>query len=463
MATSARGKAREGVRGAPLARWTAAAVLSVAAACSSYRPRPLQTDMEWARLESVRLGDLVAPRGPAEALGDMPAFDYSDGLSPDEAAAVAVALNPELRAFRAGRGVAEGQLIEAGLLPNPELDGRWTNLSGAIAGELSVLFDLSEALATRGPRTERARARIEEVRWEVADREWQLANDVRAAWIALAYAGEALALLRSQGAVAGRTVDILRARREAGSATELDIVVAESERAEVTRQERRLAGNQRLALERLNALLGLPPAHETRIGGGGIGYTALDEAERGDAGQLRIRRPDLQAAEKAYLVAENELHVAYRRRWGNIGLGPSTDSAGGSVDWGVALSWVIPVFHLNQGEIDVRAAERHQRREAYVALLHRARAELQETWSERVAINDELAVLFSEVAPHLDRSIELAEAAFRGGELDLLQVLLLQSRALDRKRETLERLRDFQLAGVAHKRALGPPQPDTGS
>jgi hypothetical protein len=43
------------------------------------------------------------------------------GLGPDQAAILAVILNPKLRADRDRRGLAVAQLIQAGILPNPTI------------------------------------------------------------------------------------------------------------------------------------------------------------------------------------------------------------------------------------------------------------------------------------------------------------------------------------------------------
>ena len=97
-------------------------VLLFATGCAVYEPKPLDPDEEWRRLEAVSLEELA--RGPAgdgnAGAGPHTAFNYSDGLSIDEAAGLAVVLNPDLRAFRFEKGIAEGQLVGAGLLPNPE-------------------------------------------------------------------------------------------------------------------------------------------------------------------------------------------------------------------------------------------------------------------------------------------------------------------------------------------------------
>jgi outer membrane protein, heavy metal efflux system len=48
-------------------------------------------------------------------------FDSRNGLSPDEAAILAVIANPKLRASRDQRKLAAAQLLQAGILPNPQL------------------------------------------------------------------------------------------------------------------------------------------------------------------------------------------------------------------------------------------------------------------------------------------------------------------------------------------------------
>ena len=49
------------------------------------------------------------------------AIDGRDGFTPDELAVMAVIVSPGLRALRDQRGVAQAQVLQAGLLPNPQL------------------------------------------------------------------------------------------------------------------------------------------------------------------------------------------------------------------------------------------------------------------------------------------------------------------------------------------------------
>lgn len=66
------------------------------------------------------------------------AIDLRDGVGPDEAAVLAVVLNPSLRALRAARGVASAEMLNAGLLPGPVLSiGADVPSGGVTAGAVT--------------------------------------------------------------------------------------------------------------------------------------------------------------------------------------------------------------------------------------------------------------------------------------------------------------------------------------
>ena len=116
----------------------------------------------------------------------------------------------------------------------------------------------------------------------------------------------------------------------------------------------------------------------------------------------------------------------------------------------------VPIFNRNQGEIAVTTARREQLRRTYVALMHQARGELFDVWQQIDRLDAELKLYFSEVAPRLQKSLDLTEKAFDAGNLDLFPVILLQGRILDSKRGILETLRDHQQAKIDLMQATGP-------
>src|SRR6266700_3824842 len=87
--------------------------------CASYKPEPLCPSEAQARLKRFSLADFAAEYAKAKPAEILP--DISEGLGPDEVGAAAMAFNP---ALKAKEGVACGQLITAGLYPNPTFDNK---------------------------------------------------------------------------------------------------------------------------------------------------------------------------------------------------------------------------------------------------------------------------------------------------------------------------------------------------
>src|SRR5438067_2604542 len=65
---------------------------------------------------------------------DAMTLDLREGISADEAAVIAVFLNPALRATRDRRGLATAQLIAAGVLPNPQVGYTRERVTGGSTG-----------------------------------------------------------------------------------------------------------------------------------------------------------------------------------------------------------------------------------------------------------------------------------------------------------------------------------------
>ena len=438
-----------------------ALVLLLTVGCVAFQPVPLGPDSEWRRIERIRLDDLVARPEVEGALlkKPLPKFDYTDGLSADEAAGLAIVMNPELRAFRVERDIAAGQLVGAGILPNPDIEARWIDAADSSAGnwEVSFDFDLTDALLLRGPRQATARLRVGQINWDVAHREWQLAHQVRLAFVDWLFWDEAIRLNDRQQQFAERTRAIIAAKKEHGAATELDVILTEIELAGVERRAKRLQGEQKRALQRLNLLLGLPPDHPTRLQKPEkpLAYAPISESIE-ELAETLVNRPDLKAAEAGYQIAQHELHLARRAALPHIGIGPSFEHEGDEDSLGVTLSIELPVFNRNQGEIIAGRAKRKRRRLSYAALLHSARAELYIAWSKWQTLDAELKHYFENVAKKMDRSLQLTENAFNAGEVDLLQVLIIQGRVLRSKRELLTKLRDFHHAKLEVQVAAWP-------
>lgn len=428
-------------------------VLSLAAC--GYRAKPLDVAGIQRELEGLRLESITLQRSrQTDSSRD---FDYSDGLSADEAAAVALALNPELRARRAEQGIANAQLLEAGLLPNPDLDAR-VLFNGVTSSEATLLFDLTDALIARGPRKARATRRLEEVRWSIATDEWAVVNETRRAWIDVAIAAEGTALQERNLALLLETAQVASARQAQGEGTELDVVQAQADSANARILVYRRRGEHDLALRRLNGLLGLTPSHVTRLQdpATALALTPFQADINVAVAALPSRRPDLRAAEAAYGVSEADLRLAYRLRIPRLRFGPSLDDGESGASVGIGIGLEVPIFNRGQAAIRERDERREQARQAYVSRLLRAQEEVYEAWIGATTASTELATWMTEVLPRLNREVELVQASLQAGEIDLFRVLTSQGRLVSSRVQYLERLRDQLHAINRWNEAVGP-------
>ncbi len=430
--------------------------------CTVYSPQPLEPEVEWKRLESLRIDNLLAPGAPGVGLPgeSLPAFDYSNGLSSEEAAGLAVVLSPALRAVRLKAGIAEAQIIAAGALPNPEVDTKWlvpTNAS-VWKGEVNAAIDLTQILLRRGLEKERARLHVEEVRWDIAAEEWKTAARAKLAWIDLVYADEALTLFQETRGVRERTLQGIRERQRVGDSSLMQTLLAEVDLAEADREGARLRGQRKLALQALNALLGLPPNHDTRIEkpANPLVYAPaqIDRTGLGDA--LWRRRPELLAAFKAHEGAERELQIACRKQFPGLKLGPSFERDGSQNLLGFNAALEIPIFNRNQGEIAEKTAARDEARKLFEVELASARADLESALAVLDTSEAELKLTFEELSPRLMKMLEMTQRALQAGDVSLFEVLTMQRRLLEARAEVTKSLRDFHRARVEVDRAAGP-------
>lgn len=444
-------------------RLAGAATLALASACSSYEDRPIVEREILRDLQAIRLEALK----PVAAVGTAGAtFDATDGLSQDEAVAVAVHLNPELRAARKERGIAEGELVAAGLLPNPQLQVTYVFLESFTKNLPTSGFEVGLAWSPPRPgeigaKEARAQARIDEVRAQVAGLEWQLASEVRKAHLTLWAAEERLRVLDASLKLRERIREFIRARRELGDANRLDVNLVEIEYLDVLRERTAVANERDRARYELNRLLGLPPPAEYRLQGTGdpLAYRPLRVAPPALELIMLEHRPDLLAAKNEHEQAQQSLRLAYIRRipWFWFGPAFTRDELEGKIQnrFGVTLGVELPIANLNQGEIAIGEAAREKLYQAFAAKVHQARAEVNEALRNIRAQERLIRIFQDSIKPALDENAELTEAGFTKGELNLVQLITTQDKVLKSRRESLDAQLEYWRAVYDLERALG--------
>ncbi len=458
----------------PVSPWASAVAIALAisqalamglAGCVSYEPRPLDPAVELAALGQQSLVGFVVERGrPGAETDAAPApFDLSDGLSESELVAIALTLNPELRAKRLEVGEAQALQIAAGLWPNPQVGiGARPGIGGTAGYNLDA--DLLLELLRPGDRAARkdiAEARMAEAEAGILAEEWKLVAETRLQGMQVLAAEQTVALLKEETALRERALELVRRRKELGEGIELDVSAAELEVAEVRRDLRHADTELGTAYRELNRLLGLPPAYALRLTDSGrpLTITVFDELSDEDVDQrLLAGRFDLRALERAYERAEHELRLAVYRQYSRFLLGPSFghESDGGKF-FGLGLGLELPIFDRNQAELAEKLNQRERARADYVARLHALRADAYEARGRLRGARLEVEAQEAEVLPLVQRNQELFEGAFRARELNVLDWVTAQQRALRARRAYIESLVRYRNTVIQFEAATGVP------
>lgn len=406
------------------------AACMVLGGCAGYQAQPLVTQAALA--PDVAALDRTRP-GASPIPADRP-------LTPADVALLAVQNSPDLRATRTQRGVAQAQVIEVGLLPDPVLAGNYGVLlagpgfANAIGATLTA--DIA-SLITRPARRRAAQASAMQVDANVVWQEWQTISRAQTLAIDLVEQGrllrrldETLALLQRRGDIAAQALAQGNTTLQvvAPFAVELTALQTEYYAAALAQEQR---------WQELDALLGLQPNVRPRLSAElrvpGIG---ADEAARLLA-TLPQRRPDLIALQLGYASQEATLRAAVLGQFPALTLGPNYGSDTTRVQTlGPSVSVGLPLFNRNRGQIAIGRATREQLREEYAARRAAAdggvRALLANLGLLQRQLDDACAGLGQARARAAD-----ADRALRAGLLDQLSYVQLVSARLGKERQVI--------------------------
>ena len=455
----------------PYVRAVALLVVALVAlgGCARYTARPLVPDAVRASL-AVPSPDSLAVRAARlqhPVLAPV-ALDLSDGLTPDEAAAVAVLINPALRARRATRGVVAAQLFAEGLLPPPSVAASADfpvngDSTTQVAVGLGLSLDLN-ALITRGARLASAEAIRDSTDLGIAYAEWQVAQQARLSAYRLVFLGRQQALLAVEVAALEESLDLLNEAERRRLITEVDRAAAEA-----AFRDARLTAldvDQQAAAEHFALLSALGFPADTTVT---VQPVALPDPEVPPfavlAGGLDSLRLDLRALRLGYASGEATLRAAVLGQFPalNVGLNVARNDAG-LVTVGPAVSAGLPflglgkrlLFDRNQGGIAVATATRELLFAEYAARRRDAEVQLAGTASslDFARRRVEAARLAYETRRHL---VEIYGQALLFGQADVVTYYTARVDALALALQLLQAEQAVAETAIALELAAGHP------
>lgn len=455
-ATSARNAVRYGAL---------ALCLLTQASCVRYEARPLVPENELGMLRSRTLNGLhveyAAPHSDQAATTHI--FDPSDGVDESELAAVALTLNPSLRAKRLAIGEAQALLVNAGVLPNPDLAAFVRPGVGGSSGTalgFDALFGLLR-LGERDAARSLAQSRVDLTHADVLAAELRTVSDVRLARIRLLAAQASARLHEEELALRNDALALVRRQRELGEATEISLALVELDATGVDRQLRDARATVESEGRSLHALLGVPSTLELDLTQSETELTFTIVPDPSDDeldARLLAGLGELHAHASEYASAEEELRLAVARQGPRFGIGLSYEKdVDGSEGLGLGASIEVPLFDRNQGEIAEKHAQRERERAEYIAALHLHRARAIEARAQMRRARADVERQEREVMPLIRRTESLFEAALRARELSAFEWLNARTRAIQSRRDALDALTRYATASVELDAATGTP------
>jgi outer membrane protein, heavy metal efflux system len=384
-----------------------------------------------------------------------------------QASAVQIALlnNRELQATYEELGIAQADLVAAGLLRNPVFSGgiRFIEGGGQAELELSVAQDFLGILYL--PLRRRiAAAGFEAAKLRVAGAVLDLAGEVKAGYYTLQGAQQ---LLEMRGTVLEATrasFDLAQRLHEAGNIRDLDLA---NERDLYEQAKLDLAAAQldvAETREHLNTLLGLwGSATDWRTAGRlpdvpakPVLFAELEGRAIAQSLELGVTRAEIdRIAERLGLERSTRLLST-----GEVGVVAEREN--GSWEIGPELTIPLPLFDQGQAAIARATAEFRRLEELYAAGAIAIRSEVRSVASRVSMLKAREAYYRAVILPLRQQILDETQKQYNAMQVGAFQLLQAKQQQIDAGSQYIETLRNYWIANAALEQLLSGRRPSFG-
>ena len=382
-------------------------------------------------------------------------------LTAERAVQIAFLNNRDLQARFEEIGIAQADLVQAGLLSNPSLAASFRFPNRPPSGtniEYSVAQNLLELLVL--PLRKRvAAAQLAQTETHVADEVLKLAAEVKTAFYTVQAREQLLDRLTTISETSQTAVEFARRLHDAGNPSDLELPNQqgsyEQSHLEVAQAELQVRRDR----ERLNRLLGL--------WGPNTNWTMSDHlpelpAHEGSLQHLESRaitqRLDLQAARIRLDVIGQSLALRTKTRYipAEIKIGVDTErETDGQRVTGPTLDLELPIFNQGQGEIAKLTAQYRQALREVEAMAVNIRSAVREARDQLVAARDLTSYIGKRLLPTQQQALNLTLEQSNFMLKGAYDLLLAKQNEVAAERSYIEAWRDYWIARTELERAVG--------
>ena len=425
------------------------AFLSVLTGCQTapLAPDRLTVDSHLAH----RVGQTIPQHTIPGQIAMPPGASLDDGITEDEAIAFALWNNAAFQELLADLGIARGDLIQAGLLPNPE----FVYFPSVPDRPFKYLFEVPiDAIWLRPIRVRNASHEADRTAERLTQAGLDLMRDVRQAYADVLLSSERIRIAGEAVKLRGRIAELAEKRLKAGDISSQEAATARIDALQAEQDAIRIVFDRSVAEERLRNVMGIgkvrvslkldPPSTPAcrTFDAKALAHDAMES------------RPDALATVLATEAAEDRLRFAQLGWVRLLGIGDATSGRNGH-QFGPGLRFTVPLFNRNQGgiaraEAELEKAIRNQQTVADQITLDVHRAHLQ--YSQACA---ELEFLRTKVRPEVEAAIRRSQAGYQEGNVTIFIVLESTRQLLDSYLREVQLQADLRRSWAELERSVG--------
>ncbi|MDH4239205.1 MAG: TolC family protein [Phycisphaerae bacterium] len=358
-----------------------------------------------------------------------------DGLSQDEAVALALWNNAQFQADLAALGFARAELLEANMLSNPVFSVLFPVSPKLLETALDIPID---ALWQRPHRVAAAKLDAQRLSENLIENGLGLIRDIQIAYGDLLLARERIILATEEAQLKAQITQLDQARLRAGEISELTANTSYVDTLRAADNVKLLSKKAEILEQRLYSLLGITSDDITfdvvpsEISP--ISPASVDE-------MLKIAfacRPDLRAAELAIESAGERIGWEKSKVYNFIAVLDGDDTEDDSFTIRPGFSVEFPIFNQNDAKIAYAKAELEQAAQRYEAIRQNIILQVQQGYTQYISAHEQFDLWSSDIIPSLEQAVEQTQKSYEAGDVSLISVLHVQRELIEARMHLTE-------------------------
>lgn len=353
-----------------------------------------------------------------------------DGISENEAVAIALWNNAQLQADLSEMGFARADLIEAKMLANPTFSLLFPIGPKALETDLGIPVDI---LWQRPRRIAAANFDAQKLAQDLIVNGLGLIRDVQSTYAYLWLSQKKFELTLEKTQLQIQIVRLAQARLSAGDISGITADAAYTDSLESTGEMKHLLKEIEMTRQRLDTLLGFSSntaTYDTEM----IDITEKSTISIEELIQTALAaRPDLRAAELAIEAAGERVGWEKSKIYNFIAIIDAKDEGEDFLTVGPGFSIDIPIFNQNQGQVARAKAELEQAARQYEALRQNIILQARQAFTRYTSEYEEFELWGNDIIPSLEKQLEQVTKSYEIGELPYLTVLEARQKLIEAK------------------------------